>query len=200
MRNLFLIAIFIAMVSTTLFLPTGCSTQSKESEKLSMEEMIARGKYLTDFGGCNDCHTPKVMTEMGPVPDTTRLLAGHHANEPLPAIDMKMIEPGKWYLTEKNLTAWVGPWGISYSANLTPDKATGIGTLSEEMFIKTLREGKWMGVGRPLLPPMPWPGIATLTDEDLKCLYAYLQSIPAIHNEVPQPTPPDKIQSTVAMK
>jgi hypothetical protein len=188
------------MVSTVLFLTTGCTTQSKESEKLSMEEMIVRGKYLTDFGGCNDCHTPKVMSEMGPVPDTTRLLAGHYANEPLPEIDLKMIEPGKWYLTEKNLTAWVGPWGISYSANLTPDKATGIGALSEEMFIKTLRDGKWMGVGRPLLPPMPWPGIATLKDEDLKCIYAYLKSIPAIHNEVPQPTPPDKIQSTVAMK
>ena len=72
----------------------------------------------------------KVMSEMGPVPDTTRLLAGHYANEPLPEIDLKMIEPGKWYLTEKNLTAWVGPWGISYSANLTPDKATGIGALS----------------------------------------------------------------------
>jgi hypothetical protein len=200
MRNLFLIAVFIAMVSAALFLPYGCSTQSKESEKLSMEEMISRGKYLTDFGGCNDCHTPKVYTEMGPVPDTTRLLAGYFNTEPLPAIDLKMIKPGNWYLTDKNLSAWVGTWGISYAANLTPDKATGLGTITEELFIKTLREGKFKGVGRPLLPPMPWPSTAILTDEDLKCLYAYLQSIPAIHNEVPLPTPPDKIESTVAMK
>ena len=200
MRNLYLIAIYIAMVSTVLFLTSGCTTQSKESEKLSMEEMISRGKYLTEFGGCNDCHTPKVYTEMGPVPDTTRLLAGHFATDPLPEIDMKMIEPGKWYLTDKNLTAWVGPWGISYSANLTPDNATGLGAISEEMFIKTLREGKLKGVGRTLLPPMPWPGIGSLTDDDLKCLYAYLHSIPAINNQVPLPTPPDKMQMMTAMK
>jgi hypothetical protein len=200
MRNMFLIVILITMVSNVFFLSTGCTTQSKESNNLSMEEMIARGKYLTDFGGCNDCHTPKVYTEMGPVPDTTRLFAGHFSTEPLPVIDVSMVAPGKWVLTEKNFTAWVGPWGISYSANLTPDKATGIGAVSEEMFIKTLREGKLKGVGRTLLPPMPWPGIATLTDEDLKCLFAYLQSIPAIHNEVPLPTPPDKIKSSVAMK
>lgn len=200
MRNLFLIAIYIVMVSATLFLSTGCSTQSKESEKLSMKEMIARGKYLTDFAGCNDCHTPKVYTEMGPVPDTTRLLAGHFSTDPLPEIDANMVAPEKWVLTEKNFTAWVGPWGISYAANLTPDKATGIGTITEELFIKTLREGKLKGVGRPLLPPMPWPGIRTLTDEDLKCIYAYFMSLPAINNQVPQPTPLDKIPMITASR
>ncbi len=80
-------------------------------------------------------------------------------------------------MTEKNFTAWLGPWGISYSANLTPDNATGIGALSEAMFIKSLREGKWMGVGRPLLPPMPWSGISSISNEDLKCIYAYLKSL-----------------------
>jgi cytochrome c553 len=73
--------------------------------------------------------------------------------------------------------------------------------MSEEMFIKTLKEGKWMGVGRPLLPPMPWQPIgATLKDEDLKCIYAYLQSLKPIHNEVPQPVPPDKIGEVLAKK
>ena len=75
----------------------------------------------------------------------------------LPPLDVKMVAPGNWYATEMNLAAWVGPWGISFASNLTPDNGTGIGGLSEEMFIKTLREGKFMGVGRPLLPPMPWP-------------------------------------------
>jgi len=99
-----------------------------------------------------------------------------------------------------SLTAWVGPWGISYASNLTPDKATGIGTLTEEMFIKTLREGKFMGVGRPLLPPMPWEVYGKKTDQDLKAIYAYLISIKPINNQVPQPTPPDKVGEMLAKK
>jgi hypothetical protein len=113
---------------------------------------------------------------------------------------MSMIGPGKWSATEKHLGAWVGPWGISYASNLTPDKATGIGTLTEEMFVKCLREGKYMGVGRPLLPPMPWQVYGMKTDQDLKAIYAYLMSVKPIHNEVPQPTTPDKMGELLTIK
>ena len=160
-----------------------------------------------DFGGCNDCHSPKVMTDMGPVPDTTRLLSGYREDEILPAADVSMTAPGKWILMNGSITAFAGPWGISYAANLTPDNATGIGTLSEEMFIKTLREGKWMGVGRPLMPPMPWqaiggswPGFGGLTNEDLGCIYAYLMSLKPIKNKVPDPVPPDQAGKLLAGK
>ena len=59
------------------------------------------------------------------------------------------------------------------------------------MFIKTIREGKHQGEGRPLLPPMPWQEYANMTDDDLKAVWAYLRSIPAINNPVPDPVPPD---------
>lgn len=199
MPKLFFLEILLG-ISSLLFLSLlSCSNQT-ESKSLSKEEMIERGAYLVEFGGCHDCHTPKVYTDMGPVPDTTKLLAGHFEGTAIPTGDVNMVGPDKWVMTEKNFTAWVGPWGISYSANLTPDNATGIGTLSEEMFIKTLREGKWMGVGRPLLPPMPWPGIGSISDEDLKCIYAYLMSIKPIHNTVPQPVSPDKMAEVLAKK
>jgi hypothetical protein len=96
--------------------------------------------------------------------------------------------------------AWVGPWGVSFASNLTPDNETGIGTLSEAMFIKTLREGKLMGVGRPLLPPMPWPAFAQKTDEDLKAIYAYLMSLKPIKNKVPDPVPPPKLAEYFSAK
>ena len=199
MPKLFFLEILLG-ISSLLFLSLlSCSNQT-ESKSLSNEEMIERGAYLVEFGGCHDCHTPKVYTDIGPVPDTTKLLAGHFEGTAIPTGDVNMVGPDKWVMTEKNFTAWVGPWGISYSANLTPDNATGIGTLSEEMFIKTLREGKWMGVGRPLLPPMPWPGIGSISDEDLKCIYAYLMSIKPIHNTVPQPVPPDKMAEVLSSK
>ncbi len=199
MRKFFIIALLIAISTIVLFFQISCAGEA-ETKPLTKVEKVARGKYLVNFGGCNDCHTPKIYTDMGPIPDTTRLLSGHPADEMLPAGDVSMTAPGKWIMTEKNFTAWVGPWGISYSANLTPDKATGIGALSEEMFIKTLREGKWMGVGRPLMPPMPWPGICSLNNEDLGCVYAYLMSLKPINNQVPQPVPPDKAAEMFAKK
>ena len=50
-----------------------------------------------------------------------------------------------------------------------------------------------MGVGRPILPPMPWMFIGNCTDDDLKAIFAYLHSLPAIHNKVPDPITPDKM-------
>ena len=88
------------------------------------------------------------------------------------------------------MTAWSGPWGVSYTANLTPDQETGIGAWSEENFIQALRTGKHLGGGRDILPPMPWPAYQNLSDEDLKSIFAYLKSIPPIRNQVPDPVPP----------
>jgi hypothetical protein len=87
-------------------------------------------------------------------------------------------------------TAWAGPWGVSYTANLTPDRNTGIGIWTEDMFIKSMRNGKHMGTSRTILPPMPWPWYAKMRDEELKAIFAYLKSIPPIQNHVPDPLPP----------
>ncbi len=90
-----------------------------------------------------------------------------------------------------DLTVWVGPWGISYSANLTPD-AAGIGNWSENNFIISIREGKYKGIptARILLPPMPWPVYSKMTDDELKAIFSYLKSIKPINNLVPQIAPP----------
>lgn len=85
------------------------------------------------------------------------------------------------------MTAWAGPWGVSYAANLTPDQNTGMGIWTEDMFIKAMRAGKHMGYGREILPPMPWQASSNLTDEDLKAIFAYLRSVPPISNRVPGP-------------
>lgn len=192
MNRLFYVATMFAMISILLFSTLNCTGEEK-TKPLTQEELVALGKYIVITSGCDDCHTPKIFTDQGPVPDTARRFSGYPQGEVLPTIDPNMIGPDKWSATEKNLAAWVGPWGISFASNLTPDNATGIGTLTEEMFIKTLREGKYMGVGRPLLPPMPWQVYGMKTDQDLKAMYAYFKSIKPIHNQVPQPIPPNKL-------
>jgi mono/diheme cytochrome c family protein len=179
--------LFLVLIITMI----GCS--KSEKGPMSKEEMVTHGAYLVNLGGCNHCHSPKVMTDMGPVPDTTRLLSGSPTDEKLAMIDTAMVQPGKWILTSDDLTAWVGPWGISYTANLTPDGPTGIGTWTDEVFIKALRTGKHMGVGRMIMPPMPWADIAKLTDDDLKAIFAYLQSLPPIRNQVHDPVPPNQL-------
>lgn len=199
MRKFYLIASTAAISFLLVVSQLSCTGEGTAKPK-TQEEMVALGKYIVHTSGCDDCHTPKLFTNKGPVFDTTRSLSGFPQDEVMPEIDMNMISPDKWVMTEKHLGAWVGPWGISYASNLTPDKATGIGTLTEEMFMKIMREGKYMGVGRPLLPPMPWEVYGKKTDEDLKAIYAYLMSIKPIRNEVPQPTPPDKVAELLAKK
>jgi cytochrome c553 len=155
------------------------------------QAQVKRGQYLATFGGCGDCHTPKVMTPNGPGPDTSRLLSGHRADADPTPLSMGVLKPSRWAaMTNSDLTAWAGPWGISFSANLTPDKATGLGKWTVAQFTQAMRTGKHLGSGRPILPPMPWADIAVLTDKDMKALFAYLQSLKPISNPVPEPIPP----------
>ena len=122
---------------------------------------------------------------MGPVDDTSLMLSGHPANMPPPDVDRRAME-SKGYAVTQTLTSWVGPWGISYAANLTSD-SSGIGDWDEARFILCLREGKWEGLAgsRPLLPPMPWASIRLMTDDELKAVFAYLKATKPIKNMVP---------------
>jgi mono/diheme cytochrome c family protein len=154
------------------------------------KDAVERGKYLVNITGCQDCHSPKNFTPEGPVPDETKAFSGHPAGSALLAVDQRAYAPGYWYLMSSDLTAYAGPWGVSYAVNLTPDEQTGIGLWTEDVFVAAIRNGKHMGEGRPILPPMPWNYYRNMSDDDLKAIYAYLRSLPAISNQVPAPTPP----------
>jgi hypothetical protein len=138
------------------------------------------------------------MGPKGPAPDMTRALSGHPGDvavPPPPALS------GPWVMTMlATNTAFAGPWGISFTANLTPDKETGLGNWTEEMFITALRTGRHEGKGRPILPPMPYQFVGSLNDADLKAVFAYLQSIPAVHNKVPSPIDPPEETKTEAQR
>jgi hypothetical protein len=76
--------------------------------------------------------------------------------EVLPAIPAGLLGPNQWgALATNDFTAWAGPWGVSFAANLTPD-ATGLGSWTEAEFLSAMRTGRHMGSGRAILPPMPW--------------------------------------------
>ena len=150
---------------------------------------IKRGEHLVKVGLCADCHTPKKMGPHGPEEDVSLMLSGHPAGHVMPRAPERPAGP--WAIAVAgDLTAWSGPWGVTFTRNLTPDKKTGLGDWTEQNFIDTIRTGKKLGKGRPILPPMPIAGINNYTDDELKAIFAYLQSLPPISNAVPEPIPP----------
>ena len=175
-------------VALQLLLGHGTATAAAEGR----EDLIRRGQYLVALGGCNDCHTPFKMGPNGPEPDMSKMLSGHPEALKMPPAPKLGNGPWMWAGASTN-TAFAGPWGVSYAPNLTPDSNTGIGQWPTEYIVKAMRTGRHVGVGRPILPPMPWQGIGKLTDEDLQAIAAYLKSIPPIKNKVPESvvaTPP----------
>jgi mono/diheme cytochrome c family protein len=122
---------------------------------------IKKGEYLTTIMGCNDCHTPGTFYG---APDFDRKLSGSEIG-------------------------WKGPWGVSFARNLTPDAETGIGYYSEDEIVHSFRTGIKPN-GSPMLPPMPWPNFAAMSDEDLHAIAAYLLSLKPVKHAVPESVPP----------
>lgn len=201
----------MALILMILFAPMAiiyCTTNTanerdtKTAATSALTEIsVERGHHLVIAGGCHDCHSPKMMTPQGPQVDSSKMFSGHPANAPLPKINLQALEPGNWINFAPDLTTFVGPWGLSFAANITSDSATGIGGWQESNFVNAIRKGKHMGMenGRPIMPPMPWDNYRNLPDNDLKSIFAYLKTTIPVSNRVPQPLTPAEVKE-MAMK
>jgi hypothetical protein len=186
---------FISICLFATVIQTSCTNHKRgDIEKtagiIPQQELIERGAYLVTTAACNECHSPKTFTAQGRIADPERLLSGHPQDEPLPAISKEALA-SRWVLWNEHSTAVAGPWGVSFAANLTPDES-GLGNWTLEQFKTAIRHGKFKGLegSRELLPPMPWRGYSRFTDDDLKAIFTYLQSLPPVSNLVPAPIPP----------
>jgi mono/diheme cytochrome c family protein len=127
---------------------------------------LVRGKYLVEgILACANCHA--VRDAQG-VPDPARGMAGGFEFDH-------------------------GPFR-SYAANITPDRATGIGAWSDAQLGKAIREGVRPD-GSIIGPPMPVHYYRALSDADLAATVRYLRAQPAVANKVPRsvfnfPLPP----------
>jgi hypothetical protein len=176
-------------LALAIALPAAAFGLGRAAPWVTASGRIQRGEYLVAAMGCSSCHTPKAMGPGGPKSDASRFLSGHREGSVLGP--PPKLEAGPWVsVGSSDTTAWAGPWGISYAANLTPDENTGIGSWSEQTFVSALRTGRHMGVSRPILPPMPWGSFRNLNDEDLRSIYAYLRTVAPVHNRVPEPLLP----------
>jgi len=164
-----------------------------ETLEPSVEDVIAHGEYLVGIMGCHDCHSPKRMGENGPEIIPELMLSGYPSDRPVIKFDSKLIKEG-FAMFYPDLTAAAGPWGVSFTGNLTPHE-TGIGNWTEDQFKRALTQGKSKGLenGRMLLPPMPWFNFTNMKDEDVHAVYSYLKSINPVENVVPAPVTPDNM-------
>jgi len=198
MRNLFA---SLFLISISVFFLSQCKPESnhdasqkadstKASDYNGYASMEQWGEHLVTVGGCNDCHTPKKFVNGMMLLDSSLLLSGHPADLPAPDVDRNEMEK-KGNIVTQTLTAWTGPWGISFTANITSDP-TGIGNWDESNFFTAIRHGKFKGIesGRSLLPPMPWEMYRNMTDKELKAVFAFLKSTKPVHNVVPATIPP----------
>jgi hypothetical protein len=196
------------MLIAVALISTQCTDEKKEDTSTSevkpavaqfggFDSQVKWGERLVTICGCNDCHTPKKMGPNGPENDMSLMLSGHPEKMPPANIDPKEAAK-KGLIVTQTFTAWTGPWGTTYAANLTSD-STGIGGWKEEQFIKALHEKKWMGLDntRPLMPPMSLMPATEMHDDELKAIFAYLKTTPPVKNVIPEatlapPPPPAK--------
>ena len=187
----------LALIALLPFLFLSCKNEPAPAVETIVEviepsaaDVIAHGEYLVGIMGCHDCHSPKRMGEKGPEIIPELMLSGYPSERPIIKFDNPMIKEG-FAMFYPDLTGAAGPWGVSFSGNLTPHE-TGIGNWSEAQFKRALTQGKSKGLenGRTLLPPMPWDGFAKLKDEDVHAIYSYLKSINPVENVVPAPVSP----------
>lgn len=153
--------------------------------EVSNDSLIQRGEYLVNTIGCADCHSPKEMTQNGPRIIDSLHLSGYPSSRKLTKVKLDAMQSG-YVLMNGDLTATLGPWGVTYAANISSDE-TGIGNWTLEQFELAMVEGKYKGLAnaRNLLPPMPTQNFRNLNKSDLKAIYLYLKSTKPVRNVVP---------------
>ena len=114
---------------------------------------LQAGEYLVTLGGCNDCHTPGWNQAPGKIA-RDKLLTG-------------------------NPIGYMGPWGVSYAANL-------------RLYINALTAEGWVQAARNLhsRPPMPDFNVRSMSDSDLKAIYTYIHSLGPAGEAAPASVPP----------
>lgn len=142
-------------------------------------DVIAQGKYLATVSGCIGCHTPlqAQFTDPNNISTADRVTLSLSARD---ALDTSRLLAG-------GQTFNLGPAGVLFTANLTPDPDTGIGKWTDKELKDSIRTGMSKG-GRMQHPIMPYRTYNNLAEADLDAIVAYLRSVPPVKNSVPANT------------
>jgi mono/diheme cytochrome c family protein len=165
------------------------SCHQKPAEKIAYSpERIEIGQAIVEGWNCSFCHSPQIKGPDGKLaPDPKRFMSGHPSEEEIPTMPDMVITTPEWmeFLDNLDSTVWATNNLLVFTANLTPDDETGIGTWTEEEFVETIRQGRHRGIERRIKYPMPWQELSELSDEELLSVYEYLMTLKPVNNKVP---------------
>jgi mono/diheme cytochrome c family protein len=155
--------------------------------ELTEEELLARGEYLINITGCISCHTP-------PKPEYNVADLSELTPEQLQSMSLRALETLD--VENRELAGGrvfpLGPAGVIFSRNLTPDDETGLGTWTDEEIEIAIRIGVSKD-GTRLHPLMPYRNFYSLSRQDMAAIIAYLRQLPAVNN----PEPPNQLAGDV---
>ena len=185
MNNFYCLLATLTLITIVSMITISCGDE-KNNLTIFSPEQINEGEILVLEGRCNYCHTP----EVGPGDiNFGKVLYGHPSHEKIPELPKVPVGSQQWFefVSELDSTVWIAGDKIVFSANITPDKETGIGNWSDKDFINTIRTGIHPGWKKKLDKPMPWLDYAKLSNKQLTSIYSYLMSQQPVINKVPGP-------------
>ncbi len=138
------------------------------------DDPVTRGKYLANIAGCVDCHTPLVPQFDPKNPNDLQKLA--FSNREVLDTSARLLGGGQPFD--------LGPGGVIFSRNLTPDKESGLGDWTDDEIKTAIRTGQ-SRKGNVLHPLMPYHVFNSMADGDVSAIVAYLRSVPPVKNSVP---------------
>jgi cytochrome c553 len=150
---------------TSLLIVSGAAAAAPRPDKAEVE----RGEYLVNLLACGRCHTEGYLTGQTP---SGPLLAGSRIGIAYSGYEGTDEKPG-----------------LVFARNLTPDPTTGLGRWNRDELVRVLRTGIGKD-GHQNLPVMPSANYATLKQDDLRAIAAYLQSLPPVERAIPERTLP----------
>lgn len=175
MRNftLFILALLLAFAGLISL------SQPANAGNDLQDDVLAQGKYIATIAGCTHCHTPDKAEYQNPQTLTLeqiKTLAFNGGD----AVDAdKFLSGGRAFD--------LGPAGVVYTRNLTPDKDTGIGAWTDDQVKLAIKTGLSAN-GKTLFPVMPYHVYNGMADSDVEAVVAFVRSVKAVNNKVPEKT------------
>jgi mono/diheme cytochrome c family protein len=167
----------LALVLTGLLMMILAS--SARASASQQDDLIAQGKYIATISGCTSCHTPLKAEYQNPQTLTLEQIQTLAFNETQATDQTRLMAGGRAFD--------LGPAGMVFTRNITPDAETGLGTWTDDQIKVAIKTGI-DNEGKLLFPVMPYHVYNGMADTDLEAVVAYLHSVDAVNNEVPERT------------
>ena len=167
----------LALVLTGLFITTLAS--SVRASASQQDDLITQGKYIATIAGCTSCHTPLKAEYQNPQTLTLEQIQTLAFNETQATDQTRLMAGGRAFD--------LGPAGMVFTRNITPDVETGLGAWNDDQIKVAIKTGI-DNEGKLLFPVMPYHVYGGMADSDLEAVVAYLHSVGAVQNQVPART------------